>query len=208
MAILPSIHAQTMQFDAVRIGVQGPGTVYWTSTYNGATFTSGSTDTDTSIELPRGAIVTFTAVPVNGHFNKWIVDSYNEGSNNPYILWSTGANPSATVVADFYQYQNFTPNPPLQTPPPLQYDTIQVNSQGSGTVYWSASYLGNAYTSGSTDTTSTIVVPQGTIVTFTAVPTNGHFNNWIVNSSDEGSNNPYTLWSTGASPSATVVADF
>lgn len=209
LVVLPGIHAQALGFDTVRISVQGSGRVYWTGTYNDAVYAVGFTDTDTEISLPHGAMVTFTAVADSGHpFNYWIVDSNSEGSNNPYTLWNTGASSTATIIADFYQAQNLAPNPPLQTPQPVQYDTIRVDAHGLGKVYWTANYLESVYTAGSTDTSTTITVPQGTIVTFTAVPTNAQFNKWIVNSADEGSKNPYILWSTGANPTATVTANF
>lgn len=63
------------------------------------------------------------------------------------------------------------------------------------------------YNFGSTDTSSSIVVPHGATVTFTAVPTNGNqFSNWVINSANEGSINPYVVHSAYIAPPATVAA--
>ena len=174
--------------------MQGSGKLYWSASYGGVAYTSGSTDSVTSIQLPQGAMVSFTAVPMNGdHFDNWIVNSATLASTNPYIVSSIGVGSPSTVFAVFDQ--DFVPNPPLQIPS-IQYDTIKVNAQGSGRLHWSYTY-GSMYDSGSTDTSSSIAVPHGATVTFTAVPMNGdHFSNWMINSANQGSVNPYVVHST------------
>jgi hypothetical protein len=140
-----------------------------------------------------------------------VINSFDEGSNNPYIMYGTGANSYATVAAVFDQ--DFVPNPPLQNLVqnlPLQYDTINVNANGGGRLYWTSSY-GAVYDSGWTDTSASIAVPHGATVSFTAVPMNGNqFNNWMINTANEGSINPYVVHSTAddCCRPATVVAVF
>lgn len=195
------------QFDTVNIGVQGSGRIYWTTTYSGTGYSTGSTDTDTSLTVPQGSTVTFTATPFSGnHFNNWLVNSANLGSTNPYVIDSVTVNSPATVIASFSG--DFPPNPPLLISPSIQYDTIQVNTQGSGRLFWSSSY-GALYDSGSTAGSSSIVVPHGATVTFTAVPDSGnHFNKWLVDSANQGSNNPYVVHNMYATPPSSVSAVF
>jgi hypothetical protein len=171
---------------------------------NSDAYISGSTDSAASIELPQGAMASFTAVPMNGnHFDNWVVNSVRLASTNPYIVSNIGSPSTVYAVFD----QDFVPNAPLQTSS-FQYDTIQVGTQGSGRLYWSSSY-GTIYDSGSTDGNSSILVPHGATVTFTAVPTNGNqFSNWMINSANEGSINPYIVHSAYIAPPATVTAVF
>ena len=194
---------QNPQFDTFNVGVGGLGRVYWSSSSGD----SGWVDDSSSFAIPQGATVTFTAVPLNGHhFSNWVIDGADQGSNNPFIMYGTGASSVATVQADFDQ--TFFANPPLQNPP-IQYSAINVGVQGSGKLYWSASYGGAAYTSGSTESVASIQLPQGTIVSFTAVPMNGdHFDNWIVNSAALTSTNPYIVSSIGVGSPSTVFAVF
>ena len=212
LVIVPVVHGQNLgQYDTFKINVQGSGKVYWSSSYDGVAYSSGSTVTGTSISVPHGAVITFTAVPDEGHdFYSWIVDTFDQGSNNPFIMYGTGEASTATIVADFGQ--DFAANPPLQTPVlqvPVQYDTFKVDVQGAGRVYWSANYDSSAYTSGSTETAISIRVPHGTMVTFTAVPADGNqLNDWNMNSFNQGSSNPFIIYGTGETSTATVIADF
>ena len=166
-------------------------------------------------------MVTFIPEPLNGHhFTNWIVNGFDQGSNVPFVWFSGG---SENVIANFDgtlvknpdgTYPNLATltTQPVQTPatlaPPSQYSTIQINVQGSGTVYWSTSY-GSSTESGSTNVGYSILLPYGAMVTFTATPTNGNaFSNWNVNSVNVGSTNPYMFTSTYATPNAIVTAVF
>jgi hypothetical protein len=195
-----------INYGIINVGVEGSGKLYWNASYGGVAYTSGSTDIATPIRLPQGAMVSFTAVPMTGdHLANWIVDSATVASTNPYIVSSVGVGSPSTVFAVFDQ--DFVPNPPLPTPS-TQYDSIQVNILGSGRLYWSSSY-GTIYDSGSTDSSASIVVPHGATVTFTAVPLNGYrFSNWMINSANDGSINPYVVHSAYLSPPGTVAAVF
>ena len=186
------------------VGIAGFGKVYWTSNYFGGIDT-GWVDVSASVAIFKGSTVTFIAVPVNGHqFSNWVIDGVDQGSNNPFILYNSGNSSGVNVVASFDH--TLQANPPLLNP--LQYDTIQVSVQGSGRLHWSSSY-GVRYDSGSTDTRSSIIVPHGATVTFTAVPfTGSHFDEWKVDSTGQGSINPYVVYSMYVSPPASVAAVF
>jgi hypothetical protein len=200
----PPLQNLSINYGIINVGVEGLGKLYWNASYSGVTYASGSTDIATPIQLPQGAVVSFTAVPMTGHhLANWLVDSATVPSTNPYVVGSVGLGSPSTVFAVFDQ--DFVPNPPLQTSS-IQYDSIQVNIVGSGRLYWTSSY-GTVYDSGSTDASSSIVVPHGATVTFTAVPLNGyHFSNWMINSANDGSINPYVVHSAYISPPTTVAA--
>lgn len=202
LPVLTSVHAMT--YETFNVGVAGSGKVYWSSSYDQG-YDTGWVDNCASIALAKGATVTFTAVPVNDHqFSNWVINGVDKGTNNPFTIYNTGKSSKVNLVANFDQ--TFYANPPLQSP--LHYDAIQVNAQGSGRVYWSSSY-GARYDSGSTGTSSSIIVPHGATVTFTAVPMNGtHFNEWMVDSANQGPNNPYVVHSMYVSQSTSVVAVF
>ena len=92
----------------------------------------------------------------------------------------------------------------------LQFGTVTVAVAGPGTVYWKGVYNGAIYDSGWVNNSSSITLPQGTMVTFTPQPLTGHeFTNWVVNGYDQGSDIPYVSF-TGPGPSAsgTVIANF
>jgi len=199
----PDLPLQNPQYDVCNVAVDGLGRVYWSSSINGAPFESGWVDGNSSIAITKGATVTLTAVTLNGdHFVSWVINGVNVGSDNPYGLFGKGGK-YVTVVAYFDQW--FYANPPLQV---SQYDTIQVRVQGPGILYWSSSY-GAVYDSGATVSSSSIVVPHGGTVTFTAVPMSGsQFGNWMVDSANLGSNNPYVLYGTYATLPTTVTAVF
>jgi hypothetical protein len=205
----------------MNVAIAGSGTVYWKGVYNGATYNSGWVNDSSSITLPQGTVVTFIPEPFIGHrFTNWVVNGYDQGSDVPFVFY-TGAGASGPVIANFDGtlvksadglYTNPTITNPVQTPaaltPPLQYTTVQINVQGSGTVYWSTSY-GSSTESGSTNAGYSILVPYGATVTFTATPTSGNaFSNWNVNSANVGSTNPYMISNTNTTPTSTVTAVF
>lgn len=203
-SLAPNPPLKNLQYNVFNLDLSGSGEVYWSSSYNGATSQSGWVDSSSSIAIPKGATVTLTAVPLNGdHFISWVINGVDQGSNNPYTLSGTGENSYANIVA--YFDQTFYANPPLQS---SQYDTIQVNVQGTGSLHWSINYE-SVYDSGVTNTASSIVVPHGATVTFTAVSMNGsHFSNWMVNSANAGSTNPYVMHNRYVAPASTVMAVF
>ncbi|HUK51641.1 MAG TPA: hypothetical protein VLV18_11435 [Terriglobales bacterium] len=222
-AILPTtlapVHAQA--FGVMNISVAGPGQIYWKGLYNGATYNSGWVSNSVSVTLPQGTMVTFISEPLTGHqFTNWILNGYDQGSDNPFVLYSAGPGGSQSVIANFdgtlvKNIDGLYTNPTITNPatpavlsPPSQYTTIQVTVQGSGMVYWSTSY-GSSTESGSTNSGYSILVPYGATVTFTATPSGGNaFNNWNVNSANVGSTNPYVISNTNAQPSSTVTAVF
>jgi hypothetical protein len=88
----------------------------------------------------------------------------------------------------------------------LQLGTMNIAVAGPGTVYWQGVYNGIAYSSGWVTDFSSVTLPQGTMITFTPEPLNGHqFTNWIVNGYDQGSNTPFVLLSGS---SGSVIANF
>ena len=223
VAVLPTtlspVHA--LQLGTMNVAVAGPGTVYWKGVYNGATYNSGWVTSSSSITLPQGTMVTFTPEPLAGHqFTNWVVNGYDQGTDIPFVFY-TGLGTSGPVIANFDGtlvknvnglYTNPSITNPVQTPailaPPAQYSTVQVNVQGSGTVYWSTTY-GSSAEAGSTNGGYSILVPYGATVTFTATPTSGNaFSNWNVNSANAGSTNPYVISNTDTSPTSTVTAVF
>jgi len=88
----------------------------------------------------------------------------------------------------------------------LQLGTMNIAVAGPGTVYWQGVYNGATYSSGWVTDSSSVTLPQGTMITFTPEPLNGHqFTNWIVNGYDQGSNTPFVLFSGS---SGSVIANF
>jgi len=192
--------------------------------YNGVTYSSGWVNGVSSISLPQGTMITFIPEPLTGQsFTNWIVNGYDEGSNNPFVLFM-GPGASQSVIANFDgtlvknaegTYPTLLTTNPGQTPavlsppvPPLQYSTVQINVQGAGTVYWSTSY-GSSTESGSTNAGYSILVPYGATVTFTATGASGNvFSNWNVNSANVGSSDPYVITNTNTTPLSTVTAIF
>ena len=224
LAILPTtlapVHA--IQFGTMNVAVAGSGSVYWKGVYNGATYNSGWVHDFSSITLPQGTIVTFIPEPLTGHhFTSWVVNGYGQGSAIPFVMFSAGPGVFGSVIANFDGtlvknadgvYTNATLTNAVQTPapltPPFQYGTIQINVQGSGTVYWSTSY-GSSTESGSTSVGYSILIPYGATVTFTATPARGNtFSDWNVNSSKVVSTNPYVISNTNTTPTSTVTAAF
>jgi len=224
LALLPTtltpIHAQAV--GTMNISIAGPGTIYWKGVYNGITYGSGwvTSTSPSSVTLPQGTMMTFIAEPLPGHhFTNWVVNGYDQGSTSPFVLFSASPGASGNVIANFDQtliknvdgvYTNPAITSPAQTPavlaPAVQYGTVQINVQGSGTVYWSTTY-GSSSESGSTNVGYSILVPYGATVIFTATPGSGNtFTNWSVNSANAGSTNPYTMSST--TPASTVTAIF
>jgi hypothetical protein len=205
---LPIIHAQPEAsfLYTFNLGVSGQGALTWLGMYQNAIYTSGSTSSSVTITVPQGTVLTFTATPqYDNTFAYWNIDQSSQGSTNPYVLYTLNMPTYQTVFADFVPpVQYYVANPPLQS------DTINVGVlAGSGKVYWSSSYNGVDYTSGWTDTSTTITVPHGATVSFTATPASGnHFENWVIDSFNQGSNNPYIIYGTGASSYGTVLADF
>ena len=99
--VLTSVHAIT--YETFNVGVAGSGKVHWSSSYDQA-YDTGWVGNCASIAIAKGATVTFTAVPMNGnHFNEWMVDSANQGSNNPYVVHSMYVSQPTSVVAVFTQ---------------------------------------------------------------------------------------------------------
>lgn len=95
----PALENSSFQNETVQIGIQGSGILYWSSSYGGSNLASGFTDSTTSIVVPRGATVSFVAVPTAGsNFESWIIDSVNQGSNNPYITTSVGGFDTVVTV--------------------------------------------------------------------------------------------------------------
>jgi len=222
IAVLPTtlapVHA--LQFGTMNVAIAGPGSVYWKGVYNGVTYNSGWVTDSSSITLPQGTMVTFIPEPSTGHhFTNWVVNGYDQGTDIPFVFY-TGPGASGSVIANFDGtliknadgvYTNLITTP-VQTPtvlsPPLQLNTVQINVQGSGTVYWSTSY-GSSTDSGSTNAAYSILVPYGATVTFTAAPASGNiFNNWNINSANAGPTNPYVISSTNTTPTSTVTAIF
>jgi len=220
-AVLPTmfVPVHALQFGTVTVAIAGPGTVYWRGVYNGAIYNSGWANDFSSITLPQGTMMTFIPEPLIGHqFTNWVVNGYDQGSNIPFVLFSAG---SGTVIANFDGtlienpdgiYTNLTLANPVQIPaaltPPSQFSSIQINIQGSGTVYWSTSYESSTQ-SGSTNADYSILVPYGATVTFTSAPTSGSdFIDWNVNSAYVVSTNPYTITYTYMPPTSTVTAIF
>jgi len=216
---LAPVHA--LQFGTVTVTVAGPGTVYWKGVYNGAIYNSGWVNGSSSITLPQGTMVTFLPEPLTGHqFTNWVVNGYDQGSDTPFVSF-TGPGASGVVIANFDEtliknpdgiYTNVTLANPVKIPaaltPPPQYSTVQINVQGSGTVYWSTSFESSSE-SGSTNVGYSILVPYGATVTFTATPSNGNvFSNWNVNSVYVIATNPYTISYTYTTPTSTVTAVF
>ena len=221
VAVVPTavapVHA--LQLGTMNFAVAGPGTVYWQGVYNGVAYSSGWVTDSSSATLPQGTMITFTPEPLNGHqFTNWIVNGYDQGSNIPFVLLSGS---SGSVIANFDNtlvknvdgfYPSLQTTTPVQTPavlaPPPQYDTFQINVQGSGTVYWTTSY-GSSTESGSTSVGYSILVPYGATITFTATPGSGSaFSSWNVNSANVGSTNPYVISNTYAAPPSMVTAAF
>ncbi len=88
----------------------------------------------------------------------------------------------------------------------LQLGTMNFAVAGPGTVYWQGVYNGVTYSSGWVTDSSSVTLPQGTMITFTPQPLNGQqFTNWIVNGYDQGSNTPFVLFSGS---SGSVIANF
>ena len=88
----------------------------------------------------------------------------------------------------------------------LQLGTMNLAVAGPGSVYYNGVFNGATYSSGWVTGSSSVTLPQGTMVTFTPEAPNGHqFTNWIVNGYDQGSNVPFVLF-TGSSLS--VIANF
>ena len=88
----------------------------------------------------------------------------------------------------------------------LQLGAMNLAVAGPGSVYWNGVYNGVTYSSGWVTDSSSVTLPQGTMVTFTPEAANGHqFTNWIVNEYDQGSNIPFVLF-TGSS--VNVIANF
>jgi hypothetical protein len=216
-AILAPVHA--LQFNTLNVAIAGPGKVYWKSVYAGATYNSGWVNDSSAITLPQGAMITFIPEPLSGHhFTNWIINGYDQGSDSPFVLFGTGPNTSENLVANFDGtmiknangiYTNPSITSPISTPailsPPVQYNTVQINVQGSGTINWSTSY-GTSSESGSTNTGYTILVPYGATVTFTATPTSANgFNYWNVDSANLGSTNPYVMQSTTSTSTITGI---
>ena len=224
VAVLPTTLApvRALQLGTMSVAIAGPGTVYWKGVYNGATYNSGWVSDSSSITLPQGTMVTFIPEPLTGHhFTNWVVNGYDQGSDIPFVEISSGPGASGSVIANFDgtlvknadgTYPNLASANPTQTPatltPPPQYNTVQINVQGSGTVYWSTSY-GSSTESGSTNAGYSILVPYGASVTFTATPASGNaFSNWNVNAANVGSTNPYVVSNTNTMPASTVTAVF
>jgi len=214
VALLPT--GLALPFGTMTLAVAGPGIVYWKGVDNGVLYNSGWVSNSSSITLPQGTMVFFTPEPLAGHhFTNWVVNGYGQGSEIPFVSF-TGA--SGVVIANFDgilvenpdgTYPNTTPVqvPAALTPPP-RYITVRINVQGSGAVYWSASYE-SSYESGSTNVGYSILVPYGATVTFTAAPASGNaFGGWNVNSVSVVSTNPYTISNTYATPTATLTAVF
>ena len=224
VAFLPTtlapVHA--IQYGTMNVAVAGSGSVYWKGVYNGATYNSGWVTGSSSITLPQSTMVTFIPEPLTGHqFTNWVVNGYDQGTDIPFVMYSTGPGATGTVIANFDgtlvknadgTYNTVAVTSPVQIPaalvPPVQFNTVQINVQGSGTVYWSTSY-GSSSESGSTNAGYSILVPYGATVTFTATPTSGNaFSNWNVNSADAGSTNPYVISNTNTTPTSTITAVF
>jgi len=88
----------------------------------------------------------------------------------------------------------------------LPFGNVTVAVAGPGTVYWKGVFNGVLYNSGSVNNSSSITLPQGTMVTFTPEPLTGHhFTNWVVNGYGQGSETPFVSF-TGAS--GVVIANF
>jgi len=88
----------------------------------------------------------------------------------------------------------------------LPFGTTTVAVAGPGTVYWEGVYNGVLYDSGWVNNSTSITLPQGTMVTFTPEPMTGHhFTNWVVNGYGQGSEIPFVSF-TGAS--IVVIANF
>lgn len=218
-ATLSPVHAQ--QFGTMNVAIAGPGKIYWKGINNGATINAGWVNASGSITLPPGTMITFLPFPLTGHhFTNWIVNGYDQGPDNPFVL-IMGQGASGSVIANFDgtlvknvdgTYGNLTITSPVQTPavlaPPVQYATFQINVHGSGTVYWSTNY-GSSTESGSTNSAYSILVPYGATITFSATPTNGNaFSNWNVNSAYAGSTNPYVITNINTLSPSTVTAVF
>jgi len=91
-----------------------------------------------------------------------------------------------------------------------QVGTMTIGVAGPGTVYWKGTYNGVTQGSGWVTSSSSITLPQGTMVTIIAEPLAGHqFTNWVVNGYDQGSTSPFVLFSAGpAGGSGTIIANF
>ena len=94
----------------------------------------------------------------------------------------------------------------LPTSLALPFGTMTVAVAGPGIAYWKGVYNGVLYDSGWVNNSSSITLPQGTMVTLTPEPLTGHrFTNWVVNGYGQGSEIPFVSF-TGAS--VVVIANF
>ena len=224
VALLPTTLApvRALQSGTMNVAVAGPGTVYWKGVYNGATYNSGWVNSSSSITLPQGTMITFIPEPLTGHhFTNWVVGGYDQGSDVPFVMISSGPGATGNVIANFDgtliknidgTYTNptitSTPQTPAALVPPAQYNTVEINVQGSGAVNWSTNY-GSTTEAGTTTGSYQILVPYGATLTFTATPASGNaFSNWNVNSANAGSTNPYVISNTNTTPTSTVTAVF